>query len=139
MTKTVGDVMTSQPTQLDVNTTITEAARAMRDGDIGTVVVTNNGSVAGIVTDRDIIVRAIANGDDPSTTQLGTVCSKDITSVAPQTSLADAVVLMRQHSIRRLPVMQDGTAVGIVSIGDFAIELDSHSALADISAASPNT
>jgi CBS domain-containing protein len=139
MTKTVRDVMSPTPIQLDANSTITQAAQAMRDNNIGTIIVTENGSAIGITTDRDIVVRSTANGDNPSDTPLRQACSMDLTTVSPDTSLDQAVSILREKALRRLPVMQNNNIVGIVSIGDFAIELDSRSALADISAAVPNT
>jgi signal-transduction protein with cAMP-binding, CBS, and nucleotidyltransferase domain len=139
MTKTVRDVMTATPVQLDTSSTVTEAATAMRNQNIGTVVVTEGGSPKGIVTDRDIVVRAIAGGSDPRSTSISEICSTDLATVAPGTMLNEAVDIMRSKALRRLPVLENGAIIGIVSIGDFAIELDSRSALADISAAAPNS
>jgi CBS domain-containing protein len=138
MAQTVQDVMTSNPRTLKANDTIANAARLMRDDDIGTIIVTQGDQIRGVVTDRDIVVRAVADGADVSSMQLGDVCSGDIETVAPNTSIDDAVEIMRMRSIRRLPVVDGGRAVGVVSIGDLAIERDSTSALADISAARPN-
>jgi CBS domain-containing protein len=101
-------------------------------------VVEEEGRAAGILTDRDIVVRAIAEGRDPGSTTVGEVCSSDLTTLTPDQSIDDAVRLMREHDVRRLPVVQDGRPVGIVSLGDLAVELDPDSALADISAAPPN-
>src|SRR6266508_182244 len=94
--------------------------------------------VYGIVTDRDIVVRGIAEGLDPRTNTLDDICSRTLTTVSPDDSIDTAVSLMREKAIRRLPVVKRGRPVGIVSIGDLAIERDSHSALADVSAAPPN-
>ncbi len=138
MAKTVQDVMSKNPITLGANTPLVEAARAMRDNDIGVVVVENNGQLLGLVTDRDIVVRAIADNKDVSSTNLQSICSKDVTTVSPDQSDTDAVQLMRQKSIRRLPVVQNGKVVGILSIGDLAIENDERSVLAQVSAASGN-
>ena len=138
MAKTVQDIMSKNPVTLGANTPIVEAARAMRDSDIGVVVVENNGQLLGLLTDRDIVVRAIAENRDVSSTDLQSICSKDVTTVSPDQSDTEAVQLMRQNSIRRLPVVQNGKVVGILSIGDLAIENDERSVLAQVSAAAGN-
>jgi CBS domain-containing protein len=138
MPETVRDVMTSDPTTLESSKTIAEAARAMREGDFGALIVTDGGSVRGIVTDRDIVVRAIADGSDPESTPLDEVFSEQLETLSPDDSIDEAVSKMRANDIRRLPVVEDGRAVGIVSLGDLAVERDSDSALAEISAAAPN-
>lgn len=135
----ISEMMTSDPVAMTKDATIRDAATAMRDRDIGDVVVTEtDGSVCGIVTDRDIVVNAVAEGADPSTTTLDDVCSNEIVSVGPHDPVAAAVKTMEEHAIRRLPVMDNGTLVGIVSIGDLAEERDPDSALGEISAAPPN-
>jgi CBS domain-containing protein len=138
MAKTVRDIMTSNPVTLAANTPINNAARAMRDNDIGVVVVEQNGQLLGLVTDRDIVVRAVASDVNLSSTTLESICSKDVTSVSPEQSDTDAVQLMRQKAIRRLPVVQNGKVVGIISLGDLAIENDEKSVLAQVSAATAN-
>lgn len=134
----IRDHMTPNPIVLPASSTLTEAARQMRDADIGDVLVEDGGRLCGVVTDRDLVVRGIAEGADPDTAKLGEVCSKDLVSVGPDDSTEVAVRLMREHAIRRIPVIDDGRAVGMVSIGDLAIDLDATSALADISAAPGN-
>jgi CBS domain-containing protein len=136
--QTVRDVMTANPTTLSMSASVLDAARAMRDADIGDVIVVDNGQVCGIVTDRDLVVRTIAQGREPSKTKLGDICSRDLTTVLPSDSVDEAVQLMRQKAIRRLPVVEGGRAVGVVSIGDLAQERDPQSALSDISVAPPN-
>ena len=106
---------------------------------IGDVVVLQDGNMCGIATDRDIVVRAIANGKDPATTPIGEICGKDVTTLSFDTTIDDAVVLMRDKALRRLPVVDDGFPVGIVSLGDLALKRDPRSALADISGAPANT
>ncbi len=138
MTKRVGDFMTPNPITLSAASTLVDAAIAMRDFDVGAVIVLDNGQVCGIATDRDIIVRAIANGNYPATTKLGEVCSRELTTVTPSDSADEAVRLMREKAIRRLPVVENGHPVGIVSLGDLASGQEPHSALADISNAPPN-
>lgn len=137
-TKTkVRDVMTADPVCLTPDTTIMDAARKMRGEDIGDVLVQEDGKVC-IMTDRDVVVRVIAEGRDPTNTSVGEVCSTDIATVSPDTPIATAVGLMRDKAVRRLPVVEDGQPVGIVSLGDLAERQDPKSALADISAAPPN-
>lgn len=138
MAKTVDQVMTHDPATLAAGATLVDAARLMRDEDVGAIIVSGDGGVAGIVTDRDIVVRAVVDGRDPSATHPSDVLSGQVTMLTPDQSVHDAARLMREHDVRRLPVVQDGRQVGIVAIGDLAVELDSESALADISAATPN-
>jgi CBS domain-containing protein len=138
MMTTIRDVMTPNPVALPATASAVDAALAMRDFDVGAVIVLDDGQVCGIVTDRDIVVRAIANGNYPASTQLGEVCSQELTTVSPDEPLEDAVRLMREKALRRLPVVEGGQPVGIVSIGDLAVERDRQSVLGDISAAPPN-
>src|SRR2546430_1255996 len=136
--RTVRDVMTAKPVALQSGTTLVDAARAMRDHDVGNVLVLDNDQVRGIVTDRDIAVRAVAEGRDPRSTVLAEVSSVEVVCVPPGELLDRAVELMREHAVRRLPVCEDGRPIGIVSLGDLAVERDPRSALADISAAPAN-
>jgi len=130
--------MTREPRTVEADATVADAARQMREGDIGDVVVTREGSVEGIVTDRDIVIRAVAEGRDPDSTPVGEVASKNVTSLAPEQSLDEAVSTMREQDIRRIPVVKDGRPVGILSLGDVAVEREPDSALADISTGSPD-
>jgi CBS domain-containing protein len=137
--QSVREVMTPNPTAFPATATVGEAARAMRDMDIGDVMVMDDRQICGIVTDRDIVVRAVAEGREPSEVKLSEICSRELTTLAPTDDTADAARLMRERAVRRLPVVENGQPVGIVSIGDLAVERDPESALADISAAPPNT
>jgi len=130
--------MTRDPRTVNASDTIVDAARTMNEADIGDVVVVDNGDVQGIVTDRDIVVRAIAEGRDPQSTSVSDVCTTGIDTIEPSASVDDALRKMRDADIRRLPVVQDGRPVGIVSLGDLAVEREPDSTLADISAASPD-
>jgi CBS domain-containing protein len=119
--------------------TLQEAARLMKEKDIGDVLVeAEDGRLVGIITDRDVAIRATAEGANPSTTTVDGVYTRDITSLAPTDSVHDAVRLMRAHDVRRLPVVENERAVGIVSLGDISVETAPSSLLADISAASPD-
>jgi len=136
----VSDVMTAMPETVTPETTLEEAARRMRDGDIGDVLVADEtgGELQGIVTDRDITIRAVAAGSDPRTTTVASVLSSDLRSVAPSDAIQTAAARMRSANVRRLPVLEAGRPVGIVSLGDLAIATDSGATLADISVASPD-
>lgn len=138
MAQTIRDVMTPSPHTVQTGTALAEAAAIMRDADIGDVIVMNDGTICGIVTDRDIAVRAVAEGRDPKKTSVGEICSTELVALSLLDSVEDAIGMMREMAIRRLPVVDDGRAVGIVSLGDLAVAKDPDSALADISAASPN-
>jgi CBS domain-containing protein len=138
MKDSIRQVMTRNPKAVAQNATIMEAACAMRDNDIGDVVVLDNGRLCGILTDRDIVVRALAAGCDPNRTSVGEICSRALVTLAPDDSTGQAVRVMRERAIRRLPIEEHGRVVGIVTLGDVAVDVDSRSALADISAAPPN-
>jgi signal-transduction protein with cAMP-binding, CBS, and nucleotidyltransferase domain len=137
MAKTVADVMTREPVTVESTRPVQEAARLMRQADTGALIVLQDGNVAGIVTDRDITVRVVAEGKGLET-PVREACSEDLNAVAPDTSISQAVQVMRSNAVRRLPVVESGHPVGIVSLGDLAMERDSDSALADISAAEGN-
>jgi CBS domain-containing protein len=140
MKELLHDVMTRDPVTLTASTTLSEAARMMALHEIGDVIVTDDdsGTMCGVVTDRDVVVRCVAVDDDPRTTTLGSICTRDLVCLTPDDSVDDAVSLMRTRAIRRLPVVQDGKAVGVVSLGDLAQDRDPASALADISRAPSN-
>jgi CBS domain-containing protein len=138
MAQNVRDVMTQNVVTLPRTAPLRDAARRMKESDIGDVIVMDDGNMCGIVTDRDIVVRAIAEGKNPDSSSLEEICSHEIVSVSPGDSVDRAVQLMRERAVRRLPVVEGNKPVGIVSIGDLAIELDEHSGLADISAAEGN-
>ena len=138
MAETIRDVMTIDPVTVDTGTSLMEAARAMKDRDIGSLVVTEQGRVTGIVTDRDITIRGVAEGADSETARVGDVCSEELTTLSPGDSVDDAIRTMREQDVRRLPVVDGDETVGIVSLGDLAVERDPESALADISAAEPS-
>jgi CBS domain-containing protein len=132
------EVMTPAPVALPADTPLTEAAKKMRDQGIGAVLVHDDTRLCGLVTDRDIVVRAIADDKSPAVTTLGVICSAHLVTVGPDEPTGTAVRLMREHAVRRIPVVEDGQAIGILSLGDLALERDERSALADVSAAPPN-
>lgn len=134
MATTVRDIMTTDPIILDSSMTLADAARRMRDEDVGDVLIKND-QTFGIVTDRDIVIRAIAEDLDPNSVTLGDIATLDLTIVTPDDDLDDVVAKVREEHIRRIPVMDEQTPVGILSLGDLAVIRDKESALADISAA----
>lgn len=138
MADRVSEVMTPNPAVLNITSTITDAARLMRDSNIGTIIVRNQEGVCGIVTDRDLVVRGIAEGRDPGSTTLDKVFSEHLATLSPDDSVDNAIDLMRRKAIRRAPVVRGSEAVGVVSLGDLAVERDPDSALGRISAAPPN-
>jgi CBS domain-containing protein len=138
MASAVRDVMTKDVVTVDASTPIADAARRMRDDDIGNVLVTEGSSLRGILTDRDITVRAVAEGSDTQRQTVGEIISGDLVTLTPDEDQHDAAQKMRAHSVRRLPVVEGNRPVGIVSIGDLAVSLEPETALADISADTPN-
>ncbi len=136
--KTVQDVMTANPITLPRTASAVDAARVMRDSDIGPVIVTDGDRICGIVTDRDIVVRVVAAGHDPSATRVGDICTTEVAVVGPEDDVGDAVARMRDHHVRRVPVVVDGQPIGMFSLGDLVPEGDARSVLADITAAPPN-
>jgi CBS domain-containing protein len=136
--QTVRDVMTTNVIYLPSETTLAEAASTMREQDIGDVVVADGPSLTGLVTDRDIVVRAVADRRDPSSTTLGEIVSRDLVTVRPDDSVHSAALLMRDRAVRRILVCDDNGLVGIVSIGDLAEKIDPDSVLGGISQAAPN-
>ncbi|MCH5671309.1 CBS domain-containing protein [Streptomyces gilvus] len=138
MPQHVSDIMTADPVTVEPQTSVTAVARLMRDQDLGAVLVTDGDRLRGLVTDRDLVVRALAEGGDPEQTTVAGACSDDLVTVAPDDDLDRAIRLMREHAVRRVPVVDHGRPVGIVSLGDAAMERDPGSALGDISAAKPN-
>jgi len=138
MAQSIRDVMTTHPVTLPATSSVVDAARAMRDSDIGNVIVTDNDHICGIVTDRDITIRGVAEERNIARLKLADICSRELATLSPQDSVEDAVRLMREKAIRRLPVVESGKPVGVVSLGDLAVTQDHRSALGNISAAPPN-
>lgn len=132
--------MTKNPVVLSETTSATQAAIAMRDSDIGDVIVTSEGDdqIQGIVTDRDIAIRVVADGADPDNVTLDQISSRNVTTLTVDDSVENAIQMMRDKDIRRIPILEGGRPVGIVSLGDLAVARDTESVLADISAADPD-
>jgi len=141
MPRKVSDIMTTSPRSLPLEATLYEAAQVMRDSGIGGVLVTFAGRLCGLVTDRDIVVRGVAESRDPALTPLSDVCTADLITVHADEDVGEVAHLMSRQAIRRLPVVDDQRRpIGIVSIGDLAMAdggIDRNT-LSDISKAPPN-
>jgi CBS domain-containing protein len=139
MAQKIRDVMTPEPVTCEAEDSVLAAARAMRDHAIGDVIVVDAGRICGMITDRDLVVRVMADGWDPDETPLGEVCTREVATLAPDDDADRAVRLMTERAIRRIPIVERDSVVGVVTIGDLAMERDAHSALATLSAAPPNS
>jgi len=137
MAQRVSELIAS-PITIPASATLVDAAKTMREQNIGDVVVAEGDRPLGMLTDRDIVVRAIDEGRVPAQTSASELCSGEVVAVGPEDEVSRAVRVMRQRAVRRLPVVSDGRLVGVISLGDLAIERDETSALADISPAEPN-
>lgn len=136
MAQSIREVMTTNPITLSASSAVTEAAQAMKQKDIGNVLVLRDSKeVGGILTDRDITIRVVAEGLDPAATKLDEICSSEIQTLTPNDSVEAAIKLMKDKAIRRLPVVEGGKPVGIVSLGDLAVLGDGERVLEDISSA----
>jgi CBS domain-containing protein len=138
MAKQIRDVMTPAPIALSERQTAADAAHMMKEQNVGDVLVCgDDGRLCGIVTDRDLVLRCLADRRDADT-PLRDICSSIVNTLAPDASIDDAVSLMTDCAVRRIPVVENGELVGIVSLGDLAIDRDPNSALGRISAAPAN-
>lgn len=132
------DIMSPAPVSVAATEPVSAVARAMKEHGIGTVLVMADGRLSGLVTDRDITVRVLAENRDPLTTSVGDICSTDLIVLGPDDDVGQATRLVRERAVRRIPVVRDGTPVGMVSIDDLALEKDQESALSRVSTAPPN-
>lgn len=138
MDKKVREIMTPNPVGVYYDQTIAEAARVMRDAGVGAVLVVNGDSLGGVVTDRDLVIRGLAEGLSADT-PVGPLCSTKLVGVDAGADITDAERLMRDNAVRRLPVIDEGQIVGIVTLGDIAVSADSGSPLAAVSQPPANT
>ena len=120
---TVRDAMTEDPRSIGASASVVEAARLMREDDIGSLPITDDEKLVGMITDRDITTRVVAEAADPKMTSVGDVVSRDLISIEPDEDLEEAVQLMASHQVRRLPVVENGRLVGIVAQADVALNL----------------
>jgi CBS domain-containing protein len=125
MGQNIREIMTANPSTVEPDQSVVEAAKIMKQEDAGVVPVTENGRLTGMVTDRDIAIRVVAEGKDPQSTAVREVASKNLVTIDPQQDLDEALRLMAQHQVRRLPVVEeDGRLVGVVAQADVAREGD---------------
>jgi CBS domain-containing protein len=125
MGKSIREVMTSNPSTVSVDQNVSDAARIMKSEDAGIVPIVEGDRLIGTITDRDIAIRVVAEGKDPSSTSVRDVASTDLVTIDPQQDLDEALRLMARHQVRRLPVVEeDGRLVGIVAQADVAREGD---------------
>jgi len=125
------DIMTTDVRTVSRETPIRDVASAMRDGDVGSLPVVEGGKLVGIVTDRDIVVRALAEGRDPST-PVGDAMTSDVYSVRPDDFAFEAVRLMGDKQVRRIPVVNDdGSLAGIIAMADVALEMEDEREIAE--------
>jgi CBS domain-containing protein len=122
MTRTMRDVMSPAPVCMAAGESVSAAARAMKEHNTGTVLVLSDGQLSGLVTDRDIMIRVLAEDYDPLTTRVGDMCSGDLATLGPDDDVEQAMQLVRERAVRRIPVLADGAAVGMVYVGDLAPE-----------------
>jgi CBS domain-containing protein len=136
MSNSVKEVMTTNLIALDNSRTALDAAVAMATNNVGDVVVTDENGICGIVTDRDIVIRVVAANKSMETT-LGEICSRDLETLSATDTVDDAIQIMREHAVRRLPVVENNQPIGIVSLGDLALDRDPQSVLGAVSGAPP--
>ncbi len=116
----IRDLMTENPSSCERGTSVAEVAKVMAREDIGPVPIVEGGKLVGVVTDRDLVVRVLAEGRDPQSTTAGEVASSDVVTVSPDASLDEALQLLASHQVRRLPVVENDRLVGIVAQADVA-------------------
>jgi CBS domain-containing protein len=137
--QTLRDLMTNEPVVLDASATVSDAAKAMKAHDIGDVLVRRDGKLCGIVTDRDLVVRAFAQDPEGAARKpLGEICTTEVTALDADADVDEAIRLMREKAVRRIPIVAGDRPLGIISLGDLAIERDRRSTLGEISAAPPS-
>jgi len=137
--RTVREVMSAAPETVTPDASLADAAKVMDRADIGDVlIVDGTDQLCGIVTDRDIAIRAVAEGRDPNTTTVEKIMTPTVETISSSAMVREAIETMRRHDIRRLPVVDGGSPIGVVSLGDLAMSPGSRSVLADLSTAPPN-
>jgi CBS domain-containing protein len=133
---TIDKIMSRNVTTLPESASLRDAAHVMRDDDIGGIVITkHDGTVTGFVTDRDLVVRGLASDRDPGETKLADIATKNVITLRPSQTISDAISTMSARAVRRVPVVENGKAVGMVSLGDLAQMRDPDSVLGRISSA----
>jgi CBS domain-containing protein len=120
MARNIKEVMTTHVRACEPNATVADAAKLMAREDVGPIPVVEEGRITGLITDRDIVVRVVAEDKDPKATTVGQIASKDLVTVSPDEDLDDALTLMAERQVRRLPVVEGDRLVGIVAQADIA-------------------
>jgi CBS domain-containing protein len=120
MGTSINEVMTRDVSACEPNATVAEAAKVMAHEDVGPVPIVEDGRLIGIVTDRDIVVRVVAEGRDPNATTVNEIASTELVTVSPDDDLDEALNLLAEHQVRRLPVVEGDRLVGIVAQADIA-------------------
>ena len=121
----IGDLMTENPRTVQADASVVEAARLMKDDDVGLLPIVEGERLVGTITDRDIAIRVVAEERDPNSVKVQQVASTDVVTIDPQQDLDEALRLMARHQVRRLPVVEeDGRIVGIVAQADIALHGD---------------
>jgi CBS domain-containing protein len=116
----IRDVMTQNPTACEPSASVADVAKVMANEDVGQIPVADGGNLVAVVTDRDLVVRVLADGRDPQSTTAGEIASRDVVTVSPDASLDEALTLLARHQVRRLPVVEGDRLVGIVAQADVA-------------------
>jgi CBS domain-containing protein len=125
MAQNIRDVMTSNPRTIDADQTVAYAAKMMREEDVGLAPIVEGDKLVGMLTDRDITTRVVAEGKNPDQVKVRDVASKQLVTIDPQQDLDEALRMMAKHQVRRLPVVEeDGRLVGVVAQADIAREGD---------------
>jgi CBS domain-containing protein len=122
MATSVREAMTENPRSISASASVVEAARLMREEDVGSLPITDDEKLVGMITDRDITTTVVAEASDPQSTSVGDVSSGDVISVGPNAELDEALQLMARHQVRRLPVVENDGLVGIVAQADIALK-----------------
>ena len=118
----IRDVMTSNPTTCEPQASVVDAAKVMAQEDVGSIPIVESNRLVGVVTDRDIVIRVVAEGRDPQSVTVGDVASRDLVTVSPDDDLDRALQLMAENQVRRLPIVEGDKLVGIVAQRDVALQ-----------------
>ena len=126
--KTARDLMTSPAQCLAPEETLVDAARMLSKYDVGSMPVVDEDTLVGVLTDRDIVIKGIAQGKDPAETPVSEIATADVVTVAPDDDAKSVAEVLTEHQIRRVPVVEEGKVLGVISQADVALELDNSTA-----------
>jgi len=119
--RTVREAMTAGAITCEMDSSIQQAAKEMRDHKVGSLIACEHGHIKGIVTDRDIVTRAIADGASPMDAKVSDVCTSEVATIGPSESVEHALEIAHERHVRRLPVVEDGQPIGVLSLHDLAV------------------